>query len=273
MDTTQEDSYEQLVQDVRASYRKKKLDSSHAIKTDKELVWCEECQEINLWTYWQGRGNRKAKIVLMGQDWGSINNDKFAMTKEKIEAMNKGYRMSYIGPDMFATDKNLLKLFSVLGYDDLYRDNEDLFFDNLALGYRQGNTSGDFRKEWATRDGDFQIRLMKLLQPQIIICLGKDTYINCIKIMLNKDINISNFNEALSAPEGLYEDIKLTDGPLQGWTVCRIYGVAHCGTLGSNNRVRGNDKNEISGMEAQIKDWEKIKRYMNQINLLPAKSR
>ena len=27
--------------------------------------------EINLWTFWQGRGHKNVKIMLVGQDWGN----------------------------------------------------------------------------------------------------------------------------------------------------------------------------------------------------------
>ena len=39
------DQYRQLIADVRTAYQSEQ----------RELKWCDECQEINLWTYWQGR--------------------------------------------------------------------------------------------------------------------------------------------------------------------------------------------------------------------------
>ena len=36
-----------------------------------QLYWCKECEEINLWTYWQGRNQLDADILLVGQDWGN----------------------------------------------------------------------------------------------------------------------------------------------------------------------------------------------------------
>ena len=62
-----QDAYHALIQKVRASYPPLDLSYSGA-KT--QLHWCEECHEINLWTYWQGRGNLDAKLLLVGQDWG-----------------------------------------------------------------------------------------------------------------------------------------------------------------------------------------------------------
>lgn len=32
-----------------------------------------EMKEPGLWTYWQGRGVRNPKIMIVGQDWGSIS--------------------------------------------------------------------------------------------------------------------------------------------------------------------------------------------------------
>ena len=35
---------------------------------------CSQCEEINLWTYWQGGIDcLDADILLMGQDWGTYN--------------------------------------------------------------------------------------------------------------------------------------------------------------------------------------------------------
>ena len=44
---------DKYVKDAKESYASKEL----------SLYWHPECEEINLWTYWQGRGNLDAKIM------------------------------------------------------------------------------------------------------------------------------------------------------------------------------------------------------------------
>ncbi|MDD3137826.1 MAG: hypothetical protein PHX08_02495 [Lachnospiraceae bacterium] len=76
----QQDIYLQLIADVKNYYESnqvkggcyvKKTDSSQKSKEDFFLKWCPECKEINLWTYWQGKKNLQAEILLLGQDWAS----------------------------------------------------------------------------------------------------------------------------------------------------------------------------------------------------------
>ena len=56
---TKEAKYTKLIEKVKNSYQ----------SNPNGLTWCDDCKEINLWTYWQGRGNLNAKILLVGQDW------------------------------------------------------------------------------------------------------------------------------------------------------------------------------------------------------------
>ena len=62
--------YQDLISRVKESYPLRDLAYSGK---DTQLYWCEDCEEINLWTYWQGRGNLDAKTMLVGQDWGYFN--------------------------------------------------------------------------------------------------------------------------------------------------------------------------------------------------------
>ena len=58
-----ETQYSQPIQDVKTSYPEYKGGELHA---PKDLYWCENCKEINLWSYWQG--SLDAEILLVGQD-------------------------------------------------------------------------------------------------------------------------------------------------------------------------------------------------------------
>lgn len=75
MDERKSRRYVELVEKVKQKYR------NHPVCTDKlELGWCDLlpgedlCQEINLWTYWQGWGyaahTPNIKYMLIGQDFG-----------------------------------------------------------------------------------------------------------------------------------------------------------------------------------------------------------
>ena len=50
--------YQELIADVQKAY----------LSESRELRWCKECKEINLWAYWQGRGHLDADIMLVGQE-------------------------------------------------------------------------------------------------------------------------------------------------------------------------------------------------------------
>lgn len=61
---SKQERYRWLIEKARASYP--------AEGSAAELTWCDVCEdEINLWTYCQGRGSLNPDILLVGQDWGN----------------------------------------------------------------------------------------------------------------------------------------------------------------------------------------------------------
>ena len=73
--------YHDLIERVKNSYPSRDLaDDGQKLR----LYWCDDCKEINLWTYWQGRGNLDAKIMLVGQDWGCPWDPNYQPTMEQI---------------------------------------------------------------------------------------------------------------------------------------------------------------------------------------------
>ena len=119
------DQYRQLIDDVRTAYR----------SAQRELKWCDECQEINLWTYWQGRGHLDARIMLVGQDWGCPWDAGAAEVMRNVQAMNRGQSIGYMRENENPTDRNLIELFRSIGFDIL-TDDSRLFFTNFVMGYR-----------------------------------------------------------------------------------------------------------------------------------------
>ena len=61
MDTKQR-KYCDLIERVKASYPARNPSDDGK---EPRLYWCDDCKEINLWTYWQGKGNLDAKIMLV----------------------------------------------------------------------------------------------------------------------------------------------------------------------------------------------------------------
>ena len=94
-------------------------------------------QEINLWTYWQGRGYEKytpyIKYMLIGQDFGPPEKEEAKGTIANVREMNKGNDvMFHEHVDLSAkdsqTDFNLIKYFSLIGKPDIHKNRySDLF--------------------------------------------------------------------------------------------------------------------------------------------------
>ena len=238
--------YERLVGDVKASYTNLKPDLNNK---KIYMVWCDDCEEINLWTYWQGRGTLSQRILLVGQDWGSIKGAEEDNFARNIIEINKGITGTYISDSDSVTDNNLNKLFESIGYHDVMHIRyQDLFFTNLSLGYRSEGTSGNLKMSWLRKDYDFFERLVAILQPEIIICLGRATFKGVLTALKIKDKpKINRYNDFICSKSN---PAHIT---CYGKDVS-IFGVAHCGTMGTLNR---NDKSSIS-LERQIKDWSKI---------------
>ena len=101
--------YQELIADVQKAY----------LSESRELRWCKECKEINLWAYWQGRGHLDADIMLVGQDWGCPWDTPSVATMKNVCDMNCGKVVSYMRRNDSITDKNLIQLFRTIGFDIL----------------------------------------------------------------------------------------------------------------------------------------------------------
>ena len=254
---TKQDRYKQLIIDVRQSYLTRQEEQSAAPVT---LLWCEDCKlEINLWTYWQG--SLDAKIMLVGQDWGSPWDDVSTATMERISLVNDGDIEQFFpiltGRNVNPTDGNLTKLFRVLGYD-LKKKEPDLFFTNFILGYRDHGTSGGFRQQWVRDDAPYFKRLAEIVEPETIICLGKNTFEGVMFALTGKMERIRGFNRFLDSGEN-YRTIAFPSGK-----PVRVYAVAHCGTIGTMNRNRGKKAQDGSSLSSrdiavQMQDWQRIR--------------
>ena len=113
MDTKQR-KYCDLIERVKVSYPARNPSDEGQ---EPRLYWCDDCKEINLWTYWQGKGNLDAKIMLVGQDWGCPWDDGSQPTMDEVHKANEGRAYNYLNNNPSPTDANLTRLFKELGYD------------------------------------------------------------------------------------------------------------------------------------------------------------
>lgn len=258
------DEYRQLVKEVSEKYKTPILGGYY--KKGKEdpfyLKWCEECQEINLWTYWQGRINIKADILLLGQDWASpwkngelityvanVLSSKDGSSKRYIEEIDKGSS---------PTDKMLRELMLSLGreYDPFEVDNNKLFFSNLCLGYRDHGVTGGLELTALKNDVVYTEKLISIVEPKLVICIGKDAFDAFVKkteiVVIGKDK--SYYNRLASGENyAMYKGIP-------------IFGQAHTGSYGIKNRAKyGPEKilyTKENAKKLLLSDWSYMGKYL-----------
>lgn len=251
--TKKELQYQALISDVKRFYKEQE-----AIHRDETvyLTWFEDCEEINLWTYWQGRGNLDAKVMLVGQDWGSPTDspEKYMAQFSKI---NAGENTSYQIYEESITDKHLIRLFSSVGYDvsDSAPWNPDLFFTNYVLGYRNKGFSGKFNSRWLSESKEFFFRLVNIIEPKVIICLGRQVF-RGVMMAFDQTTRIGSYNEFITGSKNPVE-VKLASGQR-----VFVFAEAHCGAMGTLNRNRLKDPDGLQGIDLQIKDWKRIPEYV-----------
>lgn len=217
------------------------------------------CNEINLYTYWQGFGyakkTPKIKYLLVAQDWGNFIDapDEFKSTVAKMNSDEKIFPA--VGTD--PTSVNLVELFKILDRD-VTKSCVDVFFTNFCLGYRFGKTTGGMTKELMMRDADLFRELCEILEPENILCLGRITS-ECAYEVLSRSsfekiyFGYKNYNDFLDN----HPKIVVSYG--NGKT-SNFYPLAHCGYMGTMNRNRGYNLPEIKAdiLFKQREDWQKI---------------
>ena len=134
-------AYCKLIENVKNKYRKNPIYTKNLT-----LGWCDLrqgedlCQEINLWTYWQGRDYAKKtphiKYMLIGQDFGPPEKEEIKGTIANVRKMNDGVDvMFHENVDLEArdsqTDKNIVRYFELLGKNEIDKKKyPDLFSCN-----------------------------------------------------------------------------------------------------------------------------------------------
>ena len=213
----------------------------------------ENGDQINLWTYWQGYqlkdiDEKGVDILLVGQDWGNPCIERNVELLKRIEKIQEGYEnIKYIST-LSPTDKMLCELFKVFG-ENIDIASIDLgmrlFFTNYSLGYRSGSETGGMTKSLMRMDSDLFDDLVEAIHPKIIICLGKITY------EMVSGHPVRDFSNTLKRGEP-FESRSFKNPAV------RVFGVGHCGALGSLN---------AGGVSKMKETWMRIAEiYANEIN-------
>ena len=209
------------------------------------------CNEINLYTYWQGFGyannTPKIKYLLVAQDWGNFFNDDAEPFKDIVAKMNAGEDLPYPFSMKSPTDRNLIELFKILGRD-ITKPCADVFFTNFCLGYRFGNEGSGMTKKLMMHDADLFRELCEILEPENILCLGRITS-ECVYEALTGDKFQKIFIGSKSYNDFLDNHFRFTlyYGANKKFS-SKFYPLAHCGGMGTANR----------SFDKQVKDWKKI---------------
>lgn len=231
--------YKELVKDAKQIY------SDPDRSTPVFLSWSDDCsQQINLWSYWQGSLN--ARIMVVGQDWGCPAE---STVMENIRAINAGKTDLYQYDKHNPTDCNLVELFDSIGIDASKQD-ERLFFTNFILGYRNKGLTGGLKTSWFRECEPLFQRLAAIIEPEIVICLGRNTF-NAVMKAMGQRIRIGNYNRLITSESNPV----IIDG-------CKFFAEAHCGYFGTINRNRGSDQR---GLALQKNDWKAIKASIERV--------
>ena len=171
--------YCNLIENVKNKYRKNPIYAKNLT-----LGWCDLrrredlCQEINLWTYWQGRDYAKKtphiKYMLIGQDFGPSEKEEIKGTIANVRKMDDGMDvMFHENVDLKArdsqTDKNIIRYFELLGKNKIDKKKyPDLFFCNCNLGYRRDKYSGNMTRKILANDAAEIKSLIDIIEPENI---------------------------------------------------------------------------------------------------------
>lgn len=241
MDILQEkiDAYKELVNQIN-DYDSDKLKSMG-------LTQCQNCQEVNLWAYWQGgESHLNAEVLLVGQDWGAIDYNDEHIAKIIKDRPSELDSFCYMEGNMNTTNLNICELMKNIYAVDLKTDRNtqtQLFFTNYVPWYREKGKkiSGDYKKSWEEPSKDLFYRLVEIIEPKVVLCLGQKTY-----------NNVCNALEIPEAKKGKsYSEIieKGYHNAMVNGTSIKVFPLAHPGYWGTRNR----------NLEKQMSDWKRVK--------------
>ena len=119
----------------------------------------------------------------------------------------------------------------------------DLFFCNFSLGYRTGSQSGGMTGRVMNQDAPYIKKLIEIIKPEKILCLGQKTANATLKMLFGKVPRYKNY--------GSLVDSKKVYTYINGDVHSTVYPLFHTGFYGVRNRKGGLDKH--------FEDWSRIK--------------
>lgn len=255
-----EGKYKDLIHDVNTFDCNGHLNMTpKGTKRNIELKTSPECEEINLWSYWQGGKEQltSARLLVVGQDWGPL--DEADNSPDGIGRMASAYRHISTGKFLEGkpaceTDKNLYKIFKdVFGYD-LDEKHADLFFTNYVPWYRVGDKGNGFEESWIKPCSDFFKRLVEIIEPVAIACLGRYAYKGVL--------STAGENEYNAIINGGTVDLCF------GETHARVFPLSHPSSQGQLNRNKtAHSLQDLDGLKSDPlylvkRDWLNVKKYL-----------
>ena len=133
------------------------------------------CGQVNLWNYWEGKDHLNAKIFLVGQDWGALDNQEETIYNA-LESGTVDQNYQYMKNNQNLTNQRLCELFRKIHPDyNLMEDTNtyhDLYFTNFIPWYREGGEkiSGGYGVGWTEMAIPFFQELVDIIKPEIILC-------------------------------------------------------------------------------------------------------
>lgn len=171
----------------------------------------------------------------------------------QIQKANNGDVYDYLSGNPSHTDHNLITLFSTALNKKITCPCDNLFFTNFVLGYRTRGTIGNYQKEWAEHDSVFFKELVEIIEPKVILCLGKATFRAVLASLApDQKPRIGGYNKYI---EGSRNPVIIAT---PSGTNIAVFALAHCGVMGTLNRNR---KKNL-GLDQQLADWKRISLYL-----------
>lgn len=185
---------------------------------------CLDSNQMGPWSRWQG--NLDAKLMLIGQDWGSVE------YFEKWRGLDQ--------PQGNPTNDNLIRLlFSIgIGINNPGTDQTgEVFFTNAVLCLKEGNLQSPIKPEWVRNCGErFLKPLIEVVHPKVVVALGEKAFKAIVK-GYNLQTKWSRYRELVETG-----GIALQEG-------ISLFPVYHCGA-----RIINTHRN----MRTQLEDWRRI---------------
>ena len=136
--------------------------------------------------------------------------------------------------------------------DVLHRRYSDLFFTNLIPGCRRSEKStGGFMAAWITEQVRSDFRdLLEMLCPQVVVCLGKDTFKTAVKIAGKTDPA-----KGMSWNEYLDSDFEPIEIKLDSEKSTFLFPMPHPGYFGKQNRNKSKKGKTMDDDWDGLSDW------------------